>query len=352
LFRLDAEQAHRLGTRALGVAANLPLVGSALTRHNQVKDARLEQSLLGRTFPNPVGLAAGFDKDAEHTCDWNALGFGFAEIGAVTPRGQDGNARPRLFRLKQSRSIQNAMGFNNAGMELIRERLQELYPLSFPLGINLGKNRETSLEHASEDYLSLISHLEGCCDYFVVNLSSPNTPGLRELENAEYVSGLIHQATRSTLRPVLLKVSPDRPPAETAVLAHAAVDAGAAGIVATNTTVDYSLSPEARQVGGISGLLLREKSYAMLVALAAALKRRALLISVGGIDSPEEAYRRIRAGANLVQVYTGLIYEGPGLVRRINEGLLDFLERDGFPTLTSAIGTDRLGQVESAPAGE
>lgn len=325
----------------LGVAANLPLFGPALARHNQVKDPRLEQSLLGRTFPNPVGLAAGFDKDAEHTSDWAMLGFGFAEIGAVTPRGQDGNAKPRLFRLKQSRSVQNAMGFNNAGMELIRERLQEVHPLPFPLGINLGKNKETPLEQATSDYLTLISGLEGCCDYFVINLSSPNTPGLRELENPEYVGSLIHQAARSTLRPVLLKVSPDRAPAETVGLATAAVEAGAAGIVATNTTVDYSLSPEARQVGGISGLLLREKSYTMLVALAAVLGGKTCLISVGGIDSAEEAYRRIRAGANLVQVYTGLIYEGPGLVRRINEGLLGLLERDGLPSLAAAVGADR-----------
>jgi len=310
-------------------------------RHNQVKDARLEQSLLGRTFPNPVGLAAGFDKDAEHTRDWGSLGFGFVEIGAVTPRGQEGNAKPRLFRLKQSRSVQNAMGFNNAGMDLIRERLQEVHPLPFPLGINLGKNRETPLEHASADYLTLISALEGCCDYFVVNLSSPNTPGLRELENPDYVAALIHQAARSTLRPVLLKVSPDRPPAETADLAVAAVEAGAAGIVATNTTVDYSLSPEARQVGGISGLLLREKSYAMLLALSAALGGRTCLVSVGGIDSAEEAYRRLRAGANLVQVYTGLIYEGPGLVRRINEGLLDLLDRDRLPSIGAAVGVER-----------
>lgn len=341
MFRLDAEQAHRLGTRALGLAANFPMLGPAMTRHNQIKDTRLEQSLLGRTFPNPVGLAAGFDKDAEHTADWGALGFGFVEIGAVTPIGQEGNAKPRLFRLKQSRSIQNAMGFNNAGLDAIRDSLQDLYPLSIPLGINLGKNRETSLEQASTDYLTLISGLEKCCDYFVVNLSSPNTPGLRELENPEYVGQLIHQAARSTLRPILLKVSPDRPPAETVELATAAVEAGAAGIVATNTTVEYSLSPEARQAGGISGLLLREKSYAMLVALAGALAGRTCLISVGGIDSAEEAYRRIQAGAHLVQVYTALIYEGPGLVRRINEGLLELLQRDGFSSLAAAVGTGR-----------
>jgi dihydroorotate dehydrogenase len=312
-----------------------------------VLDPRLEQTIFGRTFANPVGLAAGFDKNAEHTSDWAKLGFGFVEIGAVTVRAQSGNPKPRLFRLKHSRSIQNVLGFNNTGMDAIREQLQEVYPLSFPVGINLGKNRETPPEKAAEEYLALISHLEGYCDYFVVNLSSPNTPGLRELENPGYVRTLMDRAARSTMRPVLLKVSPDRPPLETAELAAAAVEAGASGIVATNTTVDYSLSPEAKPAGGISGLLLREKSFAMLQAVAAAVPGRTCLISVGGIDSADEAYRRIRAGANLVQVYTGLIYEGPGLVRRINEGLLNCLERDRISTLRAAVGADLAARVES-----
>ncbi len=328
----------------------MPVIGPGLHRHNRVMDSRLEQSLFGRTFENPVGLAAGFDKDAEYAAEWGSLGFGFVEIGAVTVLGQDGNPKPRLFRLKQSRSVQNAMGFNNAGMDLIRERLQAMYPLPFPVGINLGKNRETLPEHAAGEYLKLISHLEGYCDYFVINLSSPNTPGLRELENKDYVRGLIDRAARSTMRPVLLKVSPDRPPDETAVLASAAVEAGAAGIVATNTTVDYSLSPEAQPKGGISGLLLRKKSFETLKALASTLSGKTCLISVGGIDSAEEAYRRIRAGANLIQLYTALIYEGPGLVRRINEGLIDLLSRDGFASVGAAVGADLRRGVESGPS--
>jgi len=241
------------------------------------------------------------------------------------------------------------MGFNNAGMDTIRERLQEVYPLPFPVGINLGKNKKTLPEHAADEYLTLISQLESFCDYFVVNLSSPNTPGLRELENKEYVQTLIHRATRSTMRPVLLKVSPDRPPEETAGLASAAAEAGAAGIVATNTTIDYSLSPDAKPKGGISGLLLRKKSFDTLRALASALGSKTALISVGGIDSAEEAYRRIRAGATLVQVYTALIYEGPSLVRRINRGILELLRRDGFANITAAVGADLRAEVESAP---
>jgi len=338
---MDAERAHGLGLLSLGVASAVPLVGRFLAYQNTVSNPRLEQPLFGRTFLNPVGLAAGLDKNAEHAAHWGALGFGFVEVGSVTLRGQPGNARPRLFRLKQDRSIQNAMGFNNHGSDKMREELADCYPLPYPLGVNLGKNKETPAEQSIDEYLQMVPMFEGYCDYFVVNLSSPNTPGLRDLENATYVRNLIDRAARSTLRPVLLKVSPDRDPAETVELASAAVEAGAAGIIATNTTVDYSLTPEARDFGGISGALLRDKSRAMLRALARGLAGRTVIVSVGGIDSAEEAYLRIRAGATLVQVYSALIYEGPGLVRRINEGLLDLLDRDGLNSIADAIGLDR-----------
>ncbi len=327
--------------RALGLASALPWIGDRLERANQVADERLRQPLFGRTFLNPIGLAAGFDKNAEHAGDWRTLGFGFVEVGTVTPLGQSGNAKPRLFRLERDRSLQNAMGFNNDGADEMVERLSQVYPLPYPLGVNLGKNRETPLEQAEDEYLQLIARLEGYCDYFVVNLSSPNTPGLRELENARYIRALIDRAARSTLRPVLLKVSPDRDPAETVELAAAAVESGASGIIATNTTVDYTLTPRAKDFGGISGALLCEKSRAILRVLSRELGSRTILISVGGIDTAAEAYRRIRDGASLVQVYSSLIYEGPGLVRRINEGLLELLERDGLRSIVEAIGADR-----------
>lgn len=327
--------------RALGLVANLPWIGTALRRANEVSDTRLEQSIFGRTFHNPIGLAAGFDKNGEHAEDWGTLGFGFVEVGTVTIRAQGGNSKPRLFRLEPDRSLQNAMGFNNDGAEAMAARLAEVYPLSCPLGINLGKNRDTPPEQAEDEYLELISRLEGYCDYFVINLSSPNTPGLRELENTAYVRALIYRASRSTMRPVLLKVSPDRPTDETVDLAASAVESGAAGIIATNTTVDYALSPIAKTFGGISGALLREKSREVLRALSRRLGQRTLLVSVGGIDTAEEAYARIRDGASLLQVYSGLIYEGPGLVRRINEGLLDLVERDGLGSIGEAVGADR-----------
>lgn len=326
---------------ALGAAGHFPPLRAFLERRNAVSDPALAQMTLGRTFPNPVGLAAGFDKDGERLAEWGALGFGFVEVGTVTPRAQPGNSKPRLFRMERERSIQNAMGFNNEGGEALLERLKQHYPLPYPIGVNLGKNRDTPAENALDDYLSLIKLLEGYCDYFVVNLSSPNTPGLRDLENTDYVRRLMREAAQSTLRPVLLKVSPDRAPEETVELASTAVEAGASGIIATNTTVDYALSARAKDFGGISGALLRDKSLQTLEALAAALLGRTVLVSVGGIDSAEEAWRRIQAGATLVQIYTALIYEGPGLAGRINRGLSDCVRREGLTSIGDAVGADR-----------
>lgn len=334
-----------MGMEALGAAGHLAPVRALLARYNTVHETCLVQNVLGRTYPNPVGLAAGFDKDAERLKDWGYLGFGFVEVGTVTPRPQPGNAKPRLFRMERERSIQNAMGFNNAGGEALLEHLKQFYPMAYPIGVNLGKNRDTPAEKALDEYLDLIRMLEGYCDYFVINLSSPNTPGLRDLENADYVHGLIREAAQSTLRPILLKVSPDRPSEETVAIASAAVEAGASGIIATNTTVDYSLSARAKDFGGISGALLREKSRQVLEALAEALFGRTVLVSVGGIDSPEEAWRRVRAGATLVQVYTGLIYEGPCLVGRMNRALAKYVRDAGLSSIGEAVGLDRRGTV-------
>ncbi len=326
---------------ALGAAGHLPPVRALLARYNTVDEACLAQTVLGRTYPNPVGLAAGFDKDGERLRDWGHLGFGFVEVGTVTPFAQPGNEKPRLFRLERERSLQNAMGFNNAGGEALLERLKQVYPMAYPIGVNLGKNRDTPAEKALDDYLDLIRLLEGYCDYFVINLSSPNTPGLRDLENPAYVREIMTAAAQSTLRPILLKVSPDNPLEETVALSTAAVDAGASGIIATNTTVDYGLSARAKDFGGISGALLREKSFRVLEALAEALYGRTILMSVGGIDSAEEAWRRIRAGANLVQVYTALIYKGPCLIGRINRALADYVRDAGLNSLADAVGMDR-----------
>ena len=336
LFRLDPEASHGLGMaalRALGAAGGRP--------PHEAADPRLAQRLLGLAFPNPLGLAAGFDKDAVAVRGFAALGFGFVEVGTVTPRPQAGNPRPRLFRLPAAASLQNAMGFNNAGLDAMVGRLEALRraPLPIPLGVNLGKNKDTPAERALDDYEALAAGVEGLCDYLVVNLSSPNTPGLRDLQSEDFLRALLPRVRARTARPVLVKLSPDLPLEQAAALAGSAVDAGAAGILVTNTTTEYALAPGARDFGGLSGRVLREKSFRMLQALAP-LRGSAVLVSVGGIDSGAEAYRRLRAGASLVQAYTALVYEGPGLPRRIHRELLALLERDGARSVAEVIGAD------------
>ncbi len=341
LFRLDAETSHGIGMAALRAAQALPGLAAAMARRNLVTADGLRQTLFGRDFPNPVGLAAGFDKDAVAVCALAALGFGFVEVGTVTPRPQPGNPRPRLFRHPAEHSLQNALGFNNGGMEAMRRRLARLHPFALPLGVNLGKNKATPPERALDDYETLIRGLHEVCDYLVVNLSSPNTPGLRDLQNEAFLRSVLGLAAGITAKPVLVKIAPDLTPDQAVALSETAVAAGAAGIIATNTTVDYTLLPGAKDFGGLSGRVLREKSFAIFEAVAKALFGRTVLISVGGIDSGAEAYRRLRAGASLVQIYTALIYEGPSLPRRINEEILRLMERDGAKGIAEVIGADR-----------
>jgi dihydroorotate dehydrogenase len=340
LFRLDAEVSHGVGLAALRAAGGVPFLGRRLAARYEVRSQALAQTLLGRRFANPVGLAAGFDKDAAAIGGVAALGFGFVEVGTVTPRRQAGNPRPRLFRFPARRSLQNSLGFNSSGLDAVARNLEAARPYPLPVGVNLGKNRQTRSEAALDDYAELIRGLGPLADYLAINLSSPNTPGLRDLQNEAFVRELLALGATLTDRPLLVKLSPDLLPEAAADLAAAAVDAGAAGIIATNTTTDYSLLPGARSAGGLSGEVLRERSFAVLAAIARRLHGRALLVSAGGIDSGAEAYRRIRAGAALVQVYTALVYQGPALARLINEELLALLARDGVAHIGEAVGVD------------
>jgi dihydroorotate dehydrogenase len=344
LFRCDPESSHRLGMAALRMAQALPGAAGLLARHNRETDPALRQTLFGREFSNPVGLAAGFDKDGVVIGAMAALGFGFVEVGTVTLRPQPGNPRPRLFRYPAERSLQNSLGFNNSGLEAMRRRLAGLADRRrapwIPVGVNLGKGRDTPPEAALADYQALLRGLGELADYLVVNLSSPNTPGLRDLQNESFVRDLLVAARQATRTPVLVKLSPDLEPETAAALAAAAVAAGAAGIVATNTSTDYTLLPSARDFGGLSGQVLRDKSRRVCAAIARRLGGRAVLISAGGIDSGAEAYARVRAGASLVQLYTALVYEGPSLVRRINRELLALLAHDGFAHIGEAVGAD------------
>jgi dihydroorotate dehydrogenase len=352
LFRLDPERAHGLAITALRLAQAAPGATSLLARHYLVADPVLRQTLLGLEFPNPLGLAAGFDKDAVVVDAMAALGFGFVEVGTVTPRPQPGNPRPRLFRYPGQHSLQNALGFNNQGLQAMRRRLarrrRQAGPAraASPVGVNVGKGRDTPPAAPLADYEELLGDargLGGLADYLVVNLSSPNTPGLRDLQNEAFVQEVLRAARALTRTPVLVKLSPDLEPDTAAGLAAAAADAGAAGIVATNTSTDYALLPGARAAGGLSGQVLREKSRQACAAIARRLRAAdsgAVLISAGGIDSGAEAYARLRAGACLVQLYTALIYEGPSLPRRINRELLALLARDGFSHIGQAVGAD------------
>ncbi|HEX2254766.1 MAG TPA: quinone-dependent dihydroorotate dehydrogenase [Thermoanaerobaculia bacterium] len=360
LFRLDPERAHDLGRTTLRTAAALPTLERRLAERYRVDDPRLEQRLLGLRFPNPVGLAAGFDKDGEMVAALPALGFGFAEAGTVTPQPQPGNPRPRLFRFSDEESLQNRMGFNNAGSEALAARLAALSPAvrhRLPVGVNLGKNKDTPAERAVEDYRRLAERLGALADYLVINVSSPNTPGLRALQTEEFLVAVLTAVRAESDRPVLVKLAPDLATARLVELAEAAVASGAAGIVATNTTADLSLLPAVPGGGGLSGRVLRARSFEVLQALAGALAARCVLVSAGGIDSAEEAWRRLRAGAHLVQVYTGFVYRGPGLAREINTGLLARLEAEGFARLGQAVGAapgerrdaDRPGGPRTGP---
>lgn len=340
LFQFNPETAHHIGGLALRAAAYAPSLLKLLKKHYFVQDPILTQQIFGRTFSNPVGLAAGFDKNGEYITAMPTLGFGFTEIGTITPKPQEGNPKPRLFRLKENRSIQNAMGFNNLGADYMVKQLNKLYFFDYPIGINIGKNKITPEDEALNDYETLLHIFKDYGDYIVINISSPNTPGLRDLQNEKFITDLFTMAKTITNQPIFLKIAPDMEAQNAINLCTTAVEAGAAGIIATNTTIDYSLTKYAKDFGGISGTLVREKSFKLFQAIGKELYGKTLLISVGGIETAEEAYRRIKAGATLVQVYSMLIYNGPKMIKEINEGLIERLKADGYSHISEAIGAD------------
>lgn len=334
LFRLEPERAHHLAIAALRLAAMLHLPGPR-------REDRLTRRVGNLEFPCPIGLAAGFDKNAEAHKSFVFMGLGFAEIGTVTPLPQPGNARPRMFRYPAERCLQNALGFNNAGAEALRRRLERRPSPGIPLGINIGKNKATPDDAAESDYATLVEGLADHCEFFVVNVSSPNTPGLRDLQETGRLRRLIESLCELTMRPVMVKLAPDLAPGDGPALAAASVEGGASGVVLCNTTTDYSLLPGARDFGGLSGSVLRERSFEMLVEVATALDGAAIIISVGGVDSGAEVYRRLKAGADLVEIYSALVFEGPGLIRRMRRELLELMDEDGVGDLSELVGADR-----------
>jgi len=323
LFRLEAEQAHAL---ILGLGRGW----SAVLQRSPWPRARAERSrpiqAMGLDFPNPIGLAAGLDKNAEAVLLWQALGFGFVEVGTVTALAQPGNPRPRLFRLPAQQALINRMGFNNQGAEVVAARLERLRRsgrLLVPLGVNIGKSKAAPPERAAEDYRQSFERLGELADYVVVNVSSPNTPGLRDLQTVEHLRRIVAAVQvpnqhLSRPRPLLVKLAPDLADADAVACARAALEGGCAGLVLTNTTICFDDLPVAAHIsGGLSGRPLLSRSTALLARIRTAVGAGPVLIGVGGVFDADDAAAKLAAGADLVQLYTGLIYEGPGLVRRL-----------------------------------
>ncbi len=342
LFLFSPENAHNIAECTFRFFSNyFQFVTSILATRYFVADKALEQELFGVSFLNPVGLAAGFDKNATMIKMLTALGFGHVEFGTVTPQPQSGNKKPRMFRYVDEQSIQNAMGFNNDGMVKIANRVKKIYPFTTPLGANIGKNKTTPQKNALDDYEILIETFKDLSDYLVVNISSPNTPGLRDLQNKKFIKELFLLAKSLTKKPILLKIAPDLETKDALDICRVAIENGADGIIAANTTIDYTLLKNAKDFGGISGKVLKEKSFKLFEEIAKEFYGKTILISVGGIDSAEEAYKRIKAGASLVQIYTSFIFQGPKLIKDINEGILELMRQDGIHQISEVIGSER-----------
>lgn len=340
LFNFEPETAHNIAEYGLRALGKCKIAKSYMEKKNYINNPKLTQEVFGVKFANPVGLAAGFDKNATVIKAMKSLGFGFTEIGTMTPKPQDGNPKPRMFRYPEQRSIQNAMGFNNKGAHKVLKNLKKVYPFEIPIGVNIGKNKTTPEEFALSDYKSLLKKFEAYSDYLVINISSPNTPNLRDLQNEKFITELFTMAKEITAKPILLKIAPDMEALMAIDLCKSAINAGAAGIIATNTTIDYSLVPNCQDFGGLSGACLTQKSRNLFKEIALALFGKTILISVGGISSGAEAYERIKNGATLVQAYSGFVFEGPSMARKINEEILELMAKDGYVNISEAIGAN------------
>lgn len=362
ILKADPEQVHRSSLNYLATLDRSKTFGSDILKASWrqwfcLADPRLEQTLWGKNFPNPIGLAAGFDKDGVAPGIWPTLGFGFSELGTVTYHPQPGNEKPRLFRLPNDLAALNRMGFNNLGSESMAARLIDRFscrdaslpPSPYPLGINLGKSKVTNEQDAATDYAGSFQRLQNCGDYFVVNVSSPNTPGLRNLQAVDMLAKIVNamqEVNRS--RPILVKIAPDLAWEDIIAVVELSQDMGLAGIIATNTTIDKaSLTTKilketgnllVDEAGGISGAPLRDRSTAVIRYIYQTSQGQLPIIGVGGVFTADDAWDKITAGASLVQLYTGWTYQGPWTVLRILQGLLHKLEVHGLENIGQAIG--------------
>jgi dihydroorotate dehydrogenase len=328
MFRIDPENIHKI----ICIILKLPLITKIVKLIYNFQSPVLEKIIGGIRFSNPVGLAAGFDKDAELVDQMTDLGFGYIEIGTVTPEGQPGNEKPRLFRLINDQAIINRMGFNNKGVEYVRKNLLRSKRKCI-IGGNIGKNKATPNKNAIDDYICCFNRLFDVVDYFVVNVSSPNTPGLRELQEKGVLAEILHllqkqNQSKDIQKPIFLKISPDLSKSQLDDIIEVVLSSKITGIIATNTTINRDNLKTADDkieeigAGGLSGKPIQKKSTEIIRYLSEKSNKSFPIIGVGGIHSPEDAIEKLDAGASLVQIYTGFIYEGPGLIKRINKHLM------------------------------
>ncbi|WP_248924919.1 quinone-dependent dihydroorotate dehydrogenase [Paenibacillus hamazuiensis] len=356
LFRMDPEKAHHLTIDGLSTAARIPGAMALLRGMYGVAESKeLAMELWGIHFPNPIGLAAGLDKNAKAVTGFSSIGFGFMEVGTVTPKPQAGNELPRLFRLPPDLALINRMGFNNVGIDGMVENLRQTGKRRIPLAINIGKNKTTPNEKAEDDYRACIRALYEYGDFFVVNISSPNTPDLRNLQHGDDLSRLLAAVTEemaaqqakhsAAAKPILVKIAPDLNDDEVAYTIHTIQNSGVSGVIASNTTISREglTHPNKGETGGLSGRPLTERSTRLIYQIYKATQGKLPIIGSGGIFSAQDAYEKIRAGASLVEVYTALIYEGPGLLQSINNGLRELMRRDGYTHISQAIGAAHRG---------
>lgn len=327
LFLFDPEWVHHTVFKSIKIANKIPGVSSLLRTAYVVKDKSLERKLFGLTFPNPVGLAAGFDKDAKLFQELSHFGFGFVEIGTLTPKPQDGNPKKRMFRLAEDEGLINRMGFNNEGVEAAVKRLKKNRGVL--IGGNIGKNKITSNQEAVNDYIFCFNALFDFVDYFVVNVSSPNTPNLRALQDKEPLTHLLStlkelNKKKQSPKPILLKIAPDLTEDQLKDIIEIVTSVKIDGVIASNTTLnrDGLQSSQKNEIGGLSGKPVKDRSTAVIRFLAENNNSAFPIIGVGGIHTPEDAMEKLKAGASLIQLYTGFVYEGPGVVKKINKSLL------------------------------
>lgn len=347
LFSLSPETSHKLTNRLLKISGEFPPLLSLLEMGFSFRHPALSFQLFDKKFLSPVGLAAGFDKNCELFLPLSAFGFGFIESGTLTPLPQEGNPKPRILRLQEEKALLNRLGFNNCGGDAARKNLRR-YRKKVPLGLSIGRNSSTPNKDSSEDYLILMEKLFPFADYFAVNVSSPNTPGLVDLQYAlsELLPALqeknqeLAQKNGSSPKALFVKISPDLELKQLERIAEECIQNQIQGLITTNTTTSYNQKQGIPADWGLSGLPLKERSTKMIRHLFKNFGKKLYIIGVGGIFSAEDAYSKIKAGASLVQLYTGWIYEGPGLIRKINEELVQLLARDGFKNVQEAVGIE------------